>query len=257
MNSLITITRKEFLEIIRSKKMLILVILFAFVAISSPILAKLIPTLLKSMPATPGLTFNIPEPTWQDAIDQLIKNLSQIGMLVVIFLFAGAIAEEKTKKTLELTLTKPFSRAQFVLAKFIASAASVKLVYIGSMIVFFLYTRSLFGAFSFLHFLWLSLFLLIYILLILAITLLMSAVANNQIIAVGFAFLTQIVLAIVFGYFKAIAIYSPSYITGYYKDLMARGNYHDFLPAAYASLIAIILSVLISIFFFRRQEIER
>lgn len=249
--------KKEILEIYRSKKFLILVIVFAFIAISSPILAKLIPTILKSMPATPGLTINFPDPTWKDSIDQLVKNLAQFGMIVILLMFSGAVAEEKNKKTLELVLTKPISRVSFLLSKFFASALYIKLVFIASAIVFYLYTLNLFGSFSLVNFIWLSFFLLIFLTLILAVTIFFSTVSKNQITAAGMALLVSILFTTVFGLIKQISDYSPTYVMSNYKALILEGKIVDFLPSALTSVGLILILVLGAIFLFRKQEIER
>jgi ABC-2 type transport system permease protein len=249
--------KKEILEIIRSKKLLILIILFGFIAISSPILAKLLPVLLKSMPSTPGVTFNIPEPTWKDAIDQLLKNISQIGMIVIIFIFAGSIADEKSKKTLEMVLSKPISRANFILAKFLASITAVKVVFLASMVIFYLYTISLLGSFSLVNFIWLSVFLLIYLILVLSLTLFFSTISASQIAAVGFTFLVQIVYSTGINYIKSLKDYSPSYVLSNYQELMHKGNFSDFLPSAIVSIILVLLFIAVSIQLFKKQEVER
>lgn len=257
MSQIFTLLSKEFLEIYRSKKLLILIILFAFVAISSPIIAKLIPTILKSMPATPGITIDIPEPIWKDAVDQFVKNLGQIGMIVIIFTFAGAVADEKSKKTLEIILTKPVSRFNFILAKFKASFIATATVFAAASLVFYFYTLSTFGSMDGTAFFWIALFSFIYIAVILALTLFFSAISKSLIVAVGLAFLTEIIAATFFGYIKKIADYSPAFINGNYKELYGGGDLSKFLPSLLCSIGAIIIFFLLSVFFFKKQEIER
>lgn len=255
--NIIPLVKKELLEIYRSKKLLILAILFLFIAISSPILAKLIPTILKSMPETPGLTIQLPEPTWKDAVDQLIKNLSQIGMVVLIILSAGSIAEEKNKKTLEIVLTKPISRSKFILVKFISSLFVTKVVFLISMLIFYLYTISLFGSFSLLNFIWLTIFSLIALAFMISLTVFFSAISKNQIIALALAFATEAILAIIFSSIKKISDYNPSYVFGNYKELMSNDQIHDFIPSALVSIGAIVLLLVFAILSFKKQEIER
>jgi len=257
MNSLSTMLKKEILEIYRSKKFLILVIVFAFVAISSPILAKLIPSILKSMPSTSGIIINIPDATWKDSVDQLVKNLTQFGMIVILLMFSGVIAEEKNKKTMELVLTKPISRVSFVLSKFFASTFYIKLIFISSAIVFYLYTLNLFGSLNLINFIWLSVFLLIFLILILAVTIFFSTISKNQVTAAGMSLLVSIVFTTLIGLIRQIADYSPTYIVSYYKDLMTDGKIIDFLPSALTSIGLIVALILSSIIIFRRQEIER
>ena len=257
MNSLYVMFKKEVLEIYRSKKFLILLVIFVFIAIGSPIIAKLIPTLLKSMPETPGISITIPDPTWKDSVDQLVKNIVQFGYIVIIFMFAGAIAEEKNKKTLELTLTKPIPRANFVLSKFFAAGAYLKIVFIASMAAFYSYTLSLFGSFSLINLAWLTLFLLIFLTLILALTIFASTISSTQIGAAGISFIISIVFTTVIGYIKKITDYSPSFILSHYQDLMTDANIADFVPSTVTSLCLIVLLIASSTYFFRKQEIER
>ncbi len=257
MKNLITIIKKEFLELVRSKKLLILIILFGFIAISSPIIAKLIPTLLKNMPATPGLTISLPDPTWNNAIDQLVKNISQIAMIIIMFMFAGTVADEKNKKTLEITLTKPISRTSFILGKYLANFGATKIIFILASALFYLYTTSLFSAFSLINFVLLTIFMLIYLMVICALTIFFSTINTNPIVAVAQAFFVEIIFATAISYFKKAADYSPTYVLSNYKILMEQGNYTDFLPSAIISIVIIIFFVLLSIFLFQRQEVER
>lgn len=257
MNSLLPILKKELLETVRSKKLLILGIIFLFVAISSPILAKALPLILKSMPATPGLIIDLPDPTWRDAIDQFIKNISQIVMLVIVFMFAGSIAEEKNKKTLEIVLTKPISRTNFVLAKYFSSILLVKVIMIISAIIFYAYTASIFGNFSLINFAWLTLCVLIYLLVILSVTIFASTFASSQILAVAYAFMIQILILTLLPLIGKIKIYLPGNTIEHYKEIMASGMNHDLIPSLIISILLIFALIIASISIFKKQEIER
>ena len=256
MNTFFTMLAKESKEIIRSKKLLILCIIFGFIAISSPIIAKVIPDIFKNL-NTGGISFNIPEPSWTDAIDQLVKNTAQFGLIVIIFMFAGMISDEKNKKTLEMLLTKPVSRSSFVLAKFFTGTIYIASVFLASSAVFYFYVVSIFGSFDKSNYAWLVLFLLIFLLAIFAVTLFFSTVSYSQIMAAGLSFVVSIVFTTIIGYIKVISDYSPSYIISNYKELMTGGNYAQVLPSFYVSLGIIILLVIVSIILFSRQEVER
>lgn len=256
MNSFFVLLGKESKEIIRSKKLLIAAILFLFSAIASPIIAKLIPQIMQNV-TVPGMVINLPEPTWRDAIDQLIKNINQIVAIVLVFLFAGAIAEEKNKKTLEITLTKPISRSSFILAKLFSAFGLLFVSLFFCALIFYFYTYSLLGSFSVVNFSWLMLVLLIFLSLITTITIFMSTIASNQIVAAGLAFFTEIILFTILGYAKAIKHYLPGYAITQYKEIMADGKIADYLPSILASLGLIILIAFFSMHVFKRQEIER
>ncbi len=257
MNSFYTILKKELLELVRSKKIMMLLIVFAFVAISSPILAKLIPTIFKNIELVPGMVLNIPESTWRDSIDQFIKNITQFVALIVIFLFAGSVAEEKTKKTLELVLTKPISRRNFILAKYASSFFVIKAGFILFAAIFYMYTVSIFGSMNLLNFVWLSVFVLILIVLVDAITIFFSTISANQLIAVGLSFLVFILIMTLLPYISAIEPYSPGYIVNHYKDLMNNGEIKNFIWPAVISMALTFVAIFASVGFFKKQEIER
>lgn len=247
--------KKELLEISRSKKLLILLIIFLFVAISSPILAKLIPTIFKNMQVQ-GITLNIPEPTWKDAIDQFVKNISQIVMIVIVFLFAGAIAEEKNKKTLEIVLTKPISRTNIVLSKMAAALLSTFAIYAICGLIFYLYTASVFTTFPFVSFLLMAGIILLYLFQVITITIFSSSLTSNQIIAAGISFFFEIIIVTILGSIDKISKYMPGYILGRYKDIMA-GDHSGLLPSVLIMAGIIIISTIGAILIFRKQEIER
>lgn len=252
---MIALFRKEWLEVSRTKKLLILSIIFLFVAISSPILAKLIPTIFKNI-NTAGITLNIPDPTWRDAIDQFIKNLGQIAMIVVVFVFAGSLAEEKNKKTLEMLLTKPVRRSNLILAKLTTAICSTAAIYIIGALIFYAYTVSLFGSFAFIDFALMAVLLLLYLLQAVAVTIFASTITSNQIIAAGTAFFFEIIVVTVLGSIDAISKYAPGYILGHYREIMS-GNYDGFLPSTLLSIALIVLAFFGAIAIFRRQEIDR
>lgn len=247
--------KKEWLEIARTKKMLVLVIIFLFVAISSPILAKLIPTIFKNL-SVQGISITIPDPTWRDAIDQFVKNISQIAMIVIVFIFAGAVAEEKNKKTLEILLTKPVSRTSLITAKFGSAFASTILIYSTTSMLFYSYTASLFGTFSLTDFILMASLILLYLLQVIAVTLLASTLTSNQIIAAGVAFFIEIIVVTILGAIDKISRFMPGYILGEYRRV-ANGDQSGFAASICVTVAIIIISYLLAVWIFRRQEIER
>lgn len=111
--------RKELVEIARTWRIWVLPGMVLFFALSGPVLAKLTPQLIASM-STPGLTITMPDPTWHDAYAQWAKNLGQIVAIAVVVIFGGLISSEKRAGTAALVLTKPVSRAGFVVAKVVS-----------------------------------------------------------------------------------------------------------------------------------------
>jgi ABC-2 type transport system permease protein len=256
MKELLTLIRKDLLEQWRTKRILILSIVFLFVAVASPIIAKLTPELLKSI-SMPGVTFNLPNPTNLDSLDQFIKNISQIAILVLVFVVAGAVSDEKNRKTLEILLTKPVSRAAFILSKFKSYFISIATIFVISSAIFYLYTASTFTSFNLLNFTIMAGNLAIYILMIVAVTIFASTVFNNSMAAGGVGFVAYIVFGTIFSLIEPLKRYSPNTILSSYKDVVSNGWNSDLFLPIVVIFSVIIISIIFSILIFQKQEIER
>src|SRR5689334_24992025 len=111
--------RKELLESWRTLRLPIVAVVFLLVGLSSPLLARFTPEILKAV-AGDQIPITLPTPTAADAFDQLAKNLNQFGALIAILLAMGAVAAEKERGTAALLLAKPAGRAGFLVAKLVA-----------------------------------------------------------------------------------------------------------------------------------------
>jgi ABC-2 type transport system permease protein len=255
-NEIRVLVGKEFLEQLRKKKILIIGIVFLFVAIASPIIAKLTPEILKSLVA-PGMSFKLPEPTYKDAVSQFIKNISQIVILVLVFVVAGSISDEKLKRTLEIILTKPISRAKYILSKFISYFLSIAVIFVASSILFYFYTVTTFEKFSFANFSIMATVVLLYILMVVGITIFASTIVNSSILAGGIGFVSYIIIGTLFSLIGRIAKYSPNRIFSNYQDIISHGwNSGFFIPLMIIFLI-ILISIISSVTTFQKLEIER
>lgn len=257
MNNFIVLLKKEIAELWGTKKILILGIVFVFFAILSPVTAKIMPEILKSVPSTPGLTIKLPDPTFKDAIDQLIKNISQLGAFILIFVVAGAIADEKVRKTLEMLVTKPVKRRNYILAKAFSYFAAVKIAFILSLAIFYGYTVILFGSFNLLNFLEMALLILIFLMLVVATLIFTSVVASSGLAASGLGFLGYIVYVGIWGLVKPIKGYSPGYIVSNYNVIVQNGWNKEFLWPTLVSVGLIVMWLWLAVYIFQRQEVER
>ncbi len=136
--------KKELKEFTRTPKGLILLVLFIFFAIASPILAKYMNELLLAIASDVPIT--LPEPQLQDAWVQFYKNISTI-FIVYIIIMTGSISQEKNKGSIILVLTKKVTRFNLILSKFIAGAIAFTALYIVSILLGGWYTNYLFGEF--------------------------------------------------------------------------------------------------------------
>ncbi|MCK7486713.1 MAG: hypothetical protein MZU97_15285 [Bacillus subtilis] len=119
--------KKELREFIKTSKGFILLGLFLFFAISSPILAKYMNELLLTIASDVPIV--LPEPRLQDAWLQFYKNVSTI-FIVYIIIMSGSVSQEKNKGSIILVLTKRVTRLNFVVSKFVAGIIVFTLLYL-------------------------------------------------------------------------------------------------------------------------------
>jgi ABC-2 type transport system permease protein len=248
-----TAIRKEFLELIRTHRLLVSAVLLVFFGLTSPLLAKYVREIMGMFPEVGDLTAVIPAPVTMDAVVQYVKNMEQFGILLALLLGMGSVAQEKERGTAAMMLVKPLPRSVFILAKY----AALKLLFAVSLLVAaiacYYYTYLLFEAVDIVDWLLLNLLLLVEILVFLAVTILCSTLLRTQIaaggVAVGFM-LVMVILGAIPGFGK----YFPSELSNWGMRLMA-GDTHASWPALIVSAAIILGSLTAAILSFKNQEL--
>jgi ABC-2 type transport system permease protein len=137
--------RKELLEQWRTRRLPVVAVVFGAIGIGSPLLARYTSELVEAL-AGDQFQIVLPPPTAADAVDQFLKNVGQAGVLTAILLAMGSVAVEKERGTAALLLTKPVSRAAFLLAKLLAIGTTLLIGLIVAAIGGYAYTAILFEA---------------------------------------------------------------------------------------------------------------
>jgi ABC-2 type transport system permease protein len=137
--------KKEIKEYIRTPKGIILASLFIFFALSSPALGRYMNEIIAQV--APEMIFDFPEPNLKDSWIQVYKNMSSICIIVYLIVMTGSIAQEKSKGSILLVLTKKVSRFDFIFSKFLVGTLLYTVLFLVSSIISGWYTNVLFGAF--------------------------------------------------------------------------------------------------------------
>ena len=116
MRNYLAVFKKEWREGARTFRLLILLLVFLALGIMSPLTAKLTPDLLQAF--VPDLAAAFPTPTALDAWAQFFKNVSQLGLIVLVVVLSGTLSAEVYRGTLVILLTKGLSRSAVILAKY-------------------------------------------------------------------------------------------------------------------------------------------
>ena len=197
MSGLSVLLRKELLESWRTMRLPIVGGLFLVVGLTSPLLARFLPEIIKAAAGDQLPAIPIPTPVVADAADQLWKNLAQFGAFAAIVLAMGSVATERDRGTAAFVLSKPVSRGAFLAAK-VVGLGVVSAVCVGlSVAVGWVYTAILFeplpvtGWIAFALLAWLGLAAWA------AITFLASTVTGSAAASAGIGFGALIVLSLV------------------------------------------------------------
>ena len=245
--------RKEWLELIRNHRLLVVAIVLIFFGLTSPLLAKFTPEIITLIPGGEEISKIIPTPTVLDAIAQYVKNMSQFGIILALLLTMGAIAQEKDKGTAAMILVKPLPRGAFLTAKFAALGTMFVVTLAAAGIACYYYTLLLFEPMNILHWLLLNLLLFVYVLVFVALTLFCSTVTKSQAAAGGVALGLMVILGLV-GAIPGLGKYLPGELITWGTRLM-QGDTTASWTALGISAVLIIVPLLAAWLIFNRQEL--
>lgn len=249
--------RKEWIQLWRTKMVLVVIGVFALFGIMSPLLAHFMPEIFGSIEGAEMFKDLIPEPSVADATGQYIKNISQFGFLIAILVGMGRVSGEKEKGITEMILHKPLPRWAYIVSKFVVQAVVYSFAFIVAGLFAYGYTWYLFGEISLPAFAVMNGLLLLWLLCFVAVTTLASTIANSMGAAAGISLGGAVVLMLTAQIPKYGAI-SPQALMGWAsivgKDLTVSLQSSNF-TALGAAVVFIILCMVWAVGLFEQQEI--
>jgi len=248
---LIVLLKKEYLEFIRNKKLISIMLIFIFFGIMSPLTAYFIPDIMEYVTKTQNIKIDFPAPTYADAIFQFIKNISQMCVFVLILMNMGIVSNEKEKGTAIFVLVKPVNRQAFIFAKFFSVLSITAIALIASAAFAGFYTVLFFDTLPLGIFVMQNLLLLLYISTILSITIMFSTVVKSQILAGILSFFVWISFTL-FSQFGEIGKLSPDNLINTASTLVK--SYSIYPCTIITSILLIFLSLCIALFSFVKWE---
>jgi ABC-2 type transport system permease protein len=245
--------RKELLEAWRTRRVLVVAIVFVAFGIASPYLARYLPELIKSL-AGGQVQIVIPPPTVGDAADQFLKNLGQAGILTAVLLAMGSVAVEKERGTAALVLSKPASRGAYLLAKMLGITVTLGIGLLLASVGGYAYTALLFKVLPPVGWAAMSALLLLMLVVYAALTFLGSVLTRSSIAAAGIGVGGLLLVALV-SVLPTVGAYTPGGLSVPGRAL-ALGN--D--PGLVIGPVLVNLGLLVGLFVvawvaFRRQEL--
>ncbi|MBA7560115.1 ABC transporter permease [Candidatus Atribacteria bacterium 1244-E10-H5-B2] len=246
--------KKEILESVRGNKYLILFVGTIFWALLDPLMLKLLPLLLKNyLPA--DLTDLFSTFTRDTAFQTFIKDLFQIGTIIIALTLMGLLSNEVYLKKLVFPYSRGVNPAGIVLAKYIHYTVTISLFILIAFLTNYFYINRLFtgGVLSIEIALKSSLLYILYYSVLLSILLYLSSLFKKGIIA-GITVLVLGYSLSIFNQFETIRAYLPNYLLFKANEI---GHIFDnsLIPTVIVSFCIIILLVFFSILRMKKIDV--
>lgn len=254
MKAFVAFTTKEFTEYIRTYKLFILLIVFVIFGFLSPITAKYLPQIF-DMAGLDADAMGLGDPTAVDSFAQIFKNVGQMGLLVVVIIYSGIMANEFSKGTLINMLTKGLKRSTVILSKTFSSVLCWTVAYLLSLGISYGYTALYFDVEGYPHVFAAFFGLWLYGVLLLVLVILGGTLFKN---VVGSLLLTggvAVVLTLI-NLVPSFQKYNPaSLATDGLALITAQKELGDLMPAIILCGAAIIGCIAASVLLFNKKQI--
>jgi ABC-2 type transport system ATP-binding protein len=232
---LMTVWRLEWLRLARTRRLLILIGVFAFLGFTGPLTARYIGEILQAF-GTSGVQVTFPAPTPTDGIAQYAGNAGQIGLLVVVLVAASALAFDG-RREMALFLRTRLTVRQIVLPAYTMNVLGAVLACVAGSVAAWYETALLLGSVPAGRMLAGIGLQALFFAFAIALTALSAALTRSTIGAAGATLALLLILAIA-GAVPAIARYLPTSLAGAMTSLAGDATITSFLPAAAVAVVA-------------------
>jgi ABC-2 type transport system permease protein len=251
-----TLLGKEIREQLRTGRLVAVSAVFILFGIVGPLTDRYMKELLEAVGTQGGgFTITVPPPSLDGAATQILKNLSQFGIICALLLAMGSVAWEKERGTAGMVLTKPASRAAFLGAKLAAISVTLAVATALGCGLAYLYVVVLYpSAFAPVGYVAMALLLWWMLVGFAAITVLGSTLTRSATAAAGIGLVALLVLSILAG-LPVIGPYMPMSLGNVAADLVMGHNAGNQLGPILFNVLLVPALFLATWLVFRRQEL--
>jgi len=254
MRAYLAFTKKEFTENLRTYKLMIMTVVFLIFGVMSPLFAKFMPEILKAA-GLDASALGIGAPSATDSFAQFFKNVGQMGLIVLVIVFCGIMANEFSKGTLINILTKGMKRSSVILSKFTMSVVIWTVSYLLCLAVTYAYTAYYFDighlSNAFLAFFSMWLFGVFLIALLILGGVLFKNIYGSLLLTGGIVVVMMIVNVV-----PKLHKYNPTTLSGSNLQLiMGQKAASDFIPAVIVCACLTVAAVIASIMAFNKKQV--
>jgi len=211
--------KKEFLEMIRNYKIITIPILFIFLGAMQPITYYYLPDILKMATLPEGAIMEFPLPSPAETIYAIFSQFNQLGLLILVLISMGAIANEVKSGVAENIFVKPISLKSYILSKWIAYFSLTTISIMLGVLVGMFYTNQLIGETSLEIVFRSTIIFILYLLFYIGLNLTLSSFFSSGILAGAITIITAMVFGIISN-FPFNTWYLPSYLLKISYDIL-------------------------------------
>ncbi|WP_414050854.1 ABC transporter permease [Macrococcus animalis] len=255
MNILKVMLQKEWMENLRTYKVVSLIIVLMIMGIMSPFIAIIMPDVIKGALPEAMKDMKIPKATYIDSYIQFFKNVNQIGLIVLVIMYSGMLVNELNKGTLLNLVTKGLSRKYIILSKWLMSVCIWSIAFLIGGLIHYGYTLYYFsneGNNKIMAYLMSWLFGV----LLLSLILMFSTLIKNN-IGVMLSMIVFVIILFIANLKKGISDVSPLYLLQNNTQLMLGEIELSYaIMPIIVTVVLIILSLFVSVIRFNKIEIR-
>jgi ABC-2 type transport system permease protein len=247
---------KELREQFRTSRLMAVAVVFVLFGILGPLTDRYMKQLLDAIGTeSGGMSFLVPPPSLKGDLGQIVKNLSQFGVVCALLLAMGSVAWEKERGTAGMIMTKPASRGAFLAAKLTAISVNLGLAVVLGCGLAYLYTDLLYPTvFPFGGYVAMAAIMWWTLVVFAAITMLGSTLTRSAIAAAGLAFVAFLVLGILVTV-PIIGPWSPLGLLGPASDVALGNDAGNFAGPLFFNIALVPALFVVTWLIFRRQEL--
>jgi ABC-2 type transport system permease protein len=228
-----SIWRLEWLRVVRTRRLLVLVGVYVFFGLTGPITARYLSAILGRL-GTEGVQIQFPDPVPADGISQFAGNAAQIGLLVVVLVAAAALAIDARREMAVFLRTRAAVR-DIVLPAYTVNAGAAILALVAGTLAAWYETVVLLGALDptavVLGIGYGALFLAFAV----ALTALVAGLVRSVLATAGVT-LVALLGAALLGSLTPLGRWLPTHLVGALDGLVRGGQATDYLAAAATTL---------------------
>jgi len=248
-----TLWRLEWLRLVRTRRLLVLLAVYAFFGLTGPLTARYLAEILRAV-GTEGVQVQLPEPTPADGIAQYVSNASQIGLLVVVLIAASALAFDARREMAVFLRTRVAGVRAIVLPAYgVTAAGTIAGFLLGSVCAWY-ETTTLLGAPPATAMLAGTAYGAVFLAFAVALVAFVAALVRGVMAAAGVTLVLLLLTGIV-GSLVGASTWLPTGLLGALGDLSAGTSAADYLPGLVVTLILTAASLAGAVALGNRREL--